>query len=58
MEEENQQMTILKWPEMLELSGETIQAAITTMLNEVKENIVEINKKLGNLQREIKYVYL
>lgn len=44
--------------QMLELSGKKIKIAIITMLNEVKENIVEINKKLGNLREIYLYIYI
>ena len=43
---------------MLELSGKKIKGVITIMLNEVKENIVEMNKRVGNLKENFTSICL
>lgn len=39
--------------QILEISGRKIKAAVTSMPNEVKENMAEMNKTVGNLNGEV-----
>lgn len=49
-------MTILKGPRCWNYQARKLKQLLQTMLNEVKENIVEMTKKIGNLKE--KYIYM
>lgn len=41
---------------MLELEGKYFKATVETVLKDIKENMLIINKNIGNIYREIKII--
>lgn len=53
---DNQWRLTLRWFEMLELEGKYFKATVETVLKDIKENMLIINKNIGNIYREIKII--
>lgn len=53
---DNQWRLTLRWFKMLELEGKYFKATVETVLKDIKENMLIINKNIGNIYREIKII--